>query len=438
MSDRDLAALFAACMASPDDDAPRLVWADAVGGERGELVVIQCDLARGGLSPAETATRRQRLRELLATHGAAWSELAGLARRCMFQRGFVDAVEAEGPRFLEAADALRSRAPLARSLTICGLDQHVDASEDAVGGEERTGPDTLATVDQLLTHSALGRYAGIEIADARISMVWGDTEHHRGWSELGDQVLERIAMTGSLRGLRGFGIGRGGAHTSRGLHELVGSGVLATVERLALHARETSPDAVIAMLRGAPALRALSTGWIPIAAIAPYLPPTLVELRVGDVDDAALAALAASPAAASLERLAMSTEDLVETSRFGAFPRLRSLAVSTAVITDRLAKLCRALGAFARTPMPALRELRMYESRISIDALRSIVSAFGEQLEHLDCRGHHLPPGVISEVQRGLAGELRLGPWQEDEALLEAGVNTRAPWLDAGIVTLAP
>ena len=38
-------ALIAAILAHPDDDAPRLVWADREGGERGELVVVQCALA---------------------------------------------------------------------------------------------------------------------------------------------------------------------------------------------------------------------------------------------------------------------------------------------------------------------------------------------------------------------------------------------------------
>ncbi|MBA3499354.1 MAG: hypothetical protein H0T65_03220, partial [Deltaproteobacteria bacterium] len=52
--------ILAECAANPDDDAPRLVWADLVGGERGELVVIQCDLARGGLTAAEARVRRQR------------------------------------------------------------------------------------------------------------------------------------------------------------------------------------------------------------------------------------------------------------------------------------------------------------------------------------------------------------------------------------------
>ena len=86
------AALFAECVANPDDDAPRLVWADRVGGERGELVVIQCDLARGDLSPAEARVRRLRERELLDEHAIEWAgSLAQVARRWSFRRGFVEA-----------------------------------------------------------------------------------------------------------------------------------------------------------------------------------------------------------------------------------------------------------------------------------------------------------------------------------------------------------
>ncbi len=57
MADAEVARMLAQCVADPDDDEPRLVWADAVGGERGELVVLQCDLARtwvtGELAPGD-------------------------------------------------------------------------------------------------------------------------------------------------------------------------------------------------------------------------------------------------------------------------------------------------------------------------------------------------------------------------------------------------
>jgi hypothetical protein len=66
--------LMAQCVAAPDSDAPRLVWADAVGGERGELVVLQCRLASGVVSDRdEWRALRARERELLAANSAEWS-----------------------------------------------------------------------------------------------------------------------------------------------------------------------------------------------------------------------------------------------------------------------------------------------------------------------------------------------------------------------------
>lgn len=90
----DEADVLAECAADPDDDGPRLVWADLVGGERGELVVVQCDLARGGLPPAEAAARRRRERNLLGRHATAWAGgLARIAKRWRFRRGFVEAAQ---------------------------------------------------------------------------------------------------------------------------------------------------------------------------------------------------------------------------------------------------------------------------------------------------------------------------------------------------------
>src|SRR5688500_16440309 len=96
-----------AILADLDDDAPRLVWADQIGGERGELVVIQCRLA-GQLSDDDRASLEAREEELLDPI-SAWVvalnptpgtlkekpgavELAGLAHSFDFERGFVEHV----------------------------------------------------------------------------------------------------------------------------------------------------------------------------------------------------------------------------------------------------------------------------------------------------------------------------------------------------------
>jgi hypothetical protein len=73
-----------------DDDEPRLVLADALGGDRSELARVQCELARGGIEPARSGFLRRRQRELLASNGATWSHLRGIADHCVFRRGFVE------------------------------------------------------------------------------------------------------------------------------------------------------------------------------------------------------------------------------------------------------------------------------------------------------------------------------------------------------------
>ena len=87
-----LDALIAQIQAAPDDDAPRLAWANAVGGERGEFVELQCRLASGPLTDRDEFRRlRARERELLFANGVAWSGLAGeYPSLCTFRRGFVE------------------------------------------------------------------------------------------------------------------------------------------------------------------------------------------------------------------------------------------------------------------------------------------------------------------------------------------------------------
>jgi uncharacterized protein (TIGR02996 family) len=83
------AELIAAVAAAPEDDGPRLVYADWLlerGDVLGELIRVQCRLAAGDGDPALVA----RERELLAAHLPAWS--APLAKLGLsgvtFARGF--------------------------------------------------------------------------------------------------------------------------------------------------------------------------------------------------------------------------------------------------------------------------------------------------------------------------------------------------------------
>jgi uncharacterized protein (TIGR02996 family) len=105
-------ALLEGIRADPDDDAPRLVWADREGGERGELVVLQIALASGRLARADRHRMRARERELLQKNGRRWSNLHDLAE-ATFVRGFVERVTVKLPIFATEAKEIFARAPLA-------------------------------------------------------------------------------------------------------------------------------------------------------------------------------------------------------------------------------------------------------------------------------------------------------------------------------------
>jgi uncharacterized protein (TIGR02996 family) len=86
MSDAD--ALLAAIRAAPDDDAPRLIYADWLEEhgqtERAEFIRIQCELAR-----IDSPTLKQREAELLAEHHNAFAgPLAAPGLGFRFRRGF--------------------------------------------------------------------------------------------------------------------------------------------------------------------------------------------------------------------------------------------------------------------------------------------------------------------------------------------------------------
>lgn len=89
----DLEALLAAIYASPDDDAPRLVYADALlerGDPRGEFIVRQC--------------RGDAANDLIEEHGDGWlDELAPLLVHSTFERGFLTKATLHDVRFRDAA-----------------------------------------------------------------------------------------------------------------------------------------------------------------------------------------------------------------------------------------------------------------------------------------------------------------------------------------------
>jgi uncharacterized protein (TIGR02996 family) len=120
----DPAAFLAAIAASPDDDLPRLVYADWLDengdADRAEFIRIQCELER--CTPDED--RRQQLKKrqtaLLKSHSEVWTtdlRTAGLGELAFaYRRGFPHSATLAAPRFAHVAEPLFRLAPTVRAV----------------------------------------------------------------------------------------------------------------------------------------------------------------------------------------------------------------------------------------------------------------------------------------------------------------------------------
>lgn len=352
----------------PDDDDARLVWADAVGGDRGELVVLQISLDRGGLSLADAIARRRRQRQLLARHGAVWSGLEGLAHRVSFRRGFVDAAELPAATWLAHADEILESAPALSSVTITGLRADGPAS------------DPMPLLSSVLAHPATRVLRGLAIAC--------DGDH-------GDVAIDLVARAPLLSRLRAFGsrdrIGM------RGTVSLASARALHGLERLWLPEQAHAESMRMLLATDLHALRALDLGRSCTAADAP---PRLTELATGTLD---------VPVPA-LEVLDVTVAD---PAALAAMPHLRTLW----------------LGHAPTLRQPALREFAYHGA--GIESARAIADGLGAHLELLDLRASHGALRHVNALKARVAGELLVGEApRATRGLLRVGPTTQMPWWD--------
>lgn len=296
----DAARVLEEIAANPDDDAPRLVWADLVGGERGELVVLQCDLARGDLPPAEVRRRRARERALLEQHAVEWAgELARVATRWSFVRGFVEAVRMPAWTPLSAW-------PLVRAATVEQWNPHrIEGLAQLAAFGLRTAPDANVT-----------------------------------WPV--------------LPGLRGLELRRLG---DAGVPHALAMIEAAPIETLRLPTTSLQERSVVELLAAAPHLRALELGSTRIfddgggIEAAVRIPLRALELRSARTHE--LARLAGAPIAATLERLGFALADAGEglADILAACPQLHTIVVAGEVAA--------AIRAVLDARLPALRTVRV-------------------------------------------------------------------------------
>jgi uncharacterized protein (TIGR02996 family) len=371
-----LDALVEECCLTPDDDAPRLVWADRAGGERGEFVVIQCALARGGLSPRQTGVLLRRERELILRYGEEWSGLAefmypgaeGWVNRIEFRRGFVEAIVLYPDTFVRNGEAICHRAPLLRSLTM-----------------QLWGAADLGPLPAVLGLPAFGKLRGLHIVDEGVPPMHEEVDF--------DEVILLLVESGALAQLDSLALSW---VTAKGARHLRASGELEHLEKLWLTACE-APEVAIEIIGGAPQLKALELRHTDVEAVAGVLPP-VAALSIPSTGSA-IAALGRSRAAATLEKLELRSGWLCLDS-LGAFPNLRVLELGNVAVFgthDIMAT------------MPRLRRLRVTAYRDNTgerpsDAIRPVARALGAQLELLELQGMNYDRSLLDELQSYVVG----------------------------------
>ncbi len=136
----------------PDDDAPRMVYADWLLSSstdpddhaRAELIHTQCGLDR--VHPTDVPARHHQAVALLKKHKRFWLaplRQANIHGNWEFRRGFLDAGKLTARRFVEVAPKLFELAPMLRALTF------PEASNELVA---LAGSPHLARLDDISLH----------------------------------------------------------------------------------------------------------------------------------------------------------------------------------------------------------------------------------------------------------------------------------------------
>jgi len=323
--------LVAHIVAAPDEDGPRLVYADWLsdrGDPRGELIVVQCALAvadRDDRPAHETNPLREREREIEASHWERWREpaLAIAIGRYTFRRGFI-----------EVLDVLQPDIDGARLREVCPLLR-------AIRTPQATVNDVFRTIDAL----PLDELTIYKITDALVI--------HRVFDDPRFERLRRLEL-----------------HYQSGrphLNELARLRI--PLRRLALRFDRTQPfdePALLAHLTAHPARGAL---------------------RSLDLAHARAEELGVLERLPELEELTLTSCSFAAQELLPlALPRLMSLAITDSVMEALDPALL--IAAF-----PALRRLRLSNARLGDRAALSIAaSPHAARLRRLDLSNNHISP----------------------------------------------
>jgi uncharacterized protein (TIGR02996 family) len=398
-------------LAAPDEDGPRLVWTDALlekGDVRGELVVVQCALERGGLSREQAIAHRRREQELLS-NALAWSGLEGIAKRVTYRRGFVDGITVDADVLLARYDEIFAKAPLLRRVHVEHLDYDDDDDSKGTGRIER-----VLSLERI-------RHLDLPAVARWVTPPWGELSSLET-VDCTPEIVASLCRTRRLRSLVGLTLHSGGASILRDLAASPDAGGLDVLEiegRFAeLHAgfEKTVPRAT--------SLRPKTVrliGWHDDESLGATMFDCgdhvfwsrVSDLTVGRLVVSSTGALRspllASSGAARLRRLAgklsftAAEASMLDTPRLA---RLEELALAPAVALSKLREPIDLSPLFHARHLGSLRVLALGPSAGPEIARAVVASPLARRLEMIDLRGDRRIAQIRPELETAFDGVL--------------------------------
>ena len=338
-------AFLQAIIDNPDDDAPRLIYADWLeerGDPRGEFIRVQCALAGMAENDARWPGLMAREKALLATYQKAWiGPACEHVHRPVFARGLLDEVLVDGPEFLCHAPEL-FRSWRLRSAVICLRSEQLS---------------------DLLSNPVFLRLREVHLRG----------QLHQPNGGLRGSDVERIAAC-PLTKLTSFGL-EDNRIGPEGVRRLTEAPWLAILRSLTLRVEDVGASGVES-LAYCPALASL----------------TALDFGSNDLTAAAIQALAASRHLTRLERLdlggnaidAAAARALAQNGRLGGLKDL-GLSFNNLLGDAGLEELAHSRH------LNQLRRLRLRETSLRQGAAHALAqSPYLHQLTHLDLNRNHI------------------------------------------------
>lgn len=407
----DASNLLRAVAAAPDDDAPRLVYADWLeqqGDPRGEFIAVQCALAAlAGLSGApldRRAALEARERALIGANRRRWlAELDLTASEGAFRRGFVEDVTLWYSRLLEVHEAL---VPV--PAPIRGLHLHA-RPEDAADRIPRLL--ALPLVDGLTRLS----FTGVRLNNTAMTALAGAAEL-RGLRSLGlkghvstPEALRILCSSTHLGGLTSLDLSFGGLGVDEAKQLASSPHGLGNLTHLNLAGVQLKTEGALALLSATrlPLLRHLDLsanaieGPAALVSFGALVPLESLNLAGNDIRAAELQGVAPGSEPATLRELNLSYNDLGDggARALAALPqlaRLTKLQLFGCTIGD-----AGVAALVSSTTLSGLTALSLGQNRVGLEGAKALAaSPHLDGMRELNLRGCSIddePAGLLRE-----------------------------------------